>query len=389
MKLKLTLLPKVVIAIVLGIACSYFFPVWAVRVFATFSSLFSNFLGFIIPLLIIGLVAPGIADLGKGAGRLLLITALIAYGSTIFAGIFAYFSCRLAYPWFLTPSAGETIINTSTTSISPYFEISIPPIMSVMSALVLAFILGISLAVIKGNTIKSVLGEFREVIILVIQKVIIPILPLFIFCIFLKLCAEGVFTSLLDDFLLVIVVIIVLHILLLLIQFAIAGAVTRKNPFRALKTMLPAYLTALGTQSSAATIPVTLAQVKKNGVNPDIADFTVPLCATIHLAGSTLKIVSCAFALSYMNGLPSDAGLYIGFIMMLGIVMIAAPGVPGGAIFASIGLISSMLGFDSNLSGLMIALYITMDSFGTACNVTGDGAIALIVNKIYNKTPAK
>lgn len=389
MKLKLTLLPKVIIAIVLGIACSYFFPVWAVRVFATFSSLFSNFLGFIIPLLIIGLVAPGIADLGKGAGRLLLITALIAYGSTIFAGIFAYFSCRLAYPWFLTPSAGETTINASTTSISPYFEISIPPIMSVMSALVLAFILGISLAVIKGNTIKSVLGEFREVIILVIQKVIIPILPLFIFCIFLKLCAEGVFTSLLDDFLLVIVVIIVLHILLLLIQFAIAGAVTRKNPFRALKTMLPAYLTALGTQSSAATIPVTLAQVKKNGVNPDIADFTVPLCATIHLAGSTLKIVSCAFALSYMNGLPSGAGLYIGFIMMLGIVMIAAPGVPGGAIFASIGLISSMLGFDSNLSGLMIALYITMDSFGTACNVTGDGAIALIVNKIYNKTPAK
>ena len=174
-----------------------------------------------------------------------------------------------------------------------------------------------------------------------------------------------------------------MHILLLLIQFCIAGAISKKNPFKALMTMLPAYVTALGTQSSAATIPVTLAQTRKNGVRKEIADFVIPLCATIHLSGSTLKIVACAYAISLSLGLPSGFDLYSGFIMMLGITMVAAPGVPGGAIMAAIGLIASMLGFDANMQGLMIALYIAMDSFGTAGNVTGDGAIALIVNSMH------
>lgn len=384
-KIKLPLLVKILIGLVLGICCSLFFPDWLSRVFITINSLFSNFLGFIIPLLIIGLVAPGIAELGKGAGRLLWITALIAYGSTVFAGYFSYFSCSLAYPKIidLGDSTFSAFHGLGGNDLTPYFVVDMPPVMSVMSALILAFLLGLGLAVVKGEAFKSVLGEFKEVIILVIEKVIVPFLPFYIFGIFLEIGAEGNITAVLGLFIKVIVVIFILHVLLLLIQFSIAGAFAHKNPFKALVKMLPAYLTALGTQSSAATIPVTLAQAKKNGVEPQIADFVIPLCATIHLAGSTLKIVACALAISMVSGMPHDIGLYTEFILMLGITMVAAPGVPGGAIMAALGVIASILGFDANLQGLMIALYITMDSFGTACNVTGDGAIALVVNKIY------
>ncbi|MDD2477094.1 MAG: cation:dicarboxylase symporter family transporter, partial [Dysgonamonadaceae bacterium] len=187
----------------------------------------------------------------------------------------------------------------------------------------------------------------------------------------------------------VIIVIFVMHILLLLFQFVTAGAIANKNPFRALMTMMPAYMTALGTQSSAATIPVTLMQAKKNGVDEEVADFVIPLCATIHLSGSMLKIVACAFAIMYMTGMNAGIEVFAGFIMMLGITMIAAPGVPGGAIMAAIALLQSMLGFDETLTGLMIALYITMDSFGTACNVTGDGAIALVMNRVNKRLRKK
>ena len=221
---------------------------------------------------------------------------------------------------------------------------------------------------------------------MVIRRVIIPLLPLYIFGIFLKMGVEGTVMTILGLFLKVIIVIFVLHVALLLIQFCIAGAVAGKNPLRSLRNMLPAYMTALGTQSSAATIPVTLAQAKKNGVRAEVADFVIPLCGTIHLSGSTLKIVACALALSIMTGMPSDIGVYTEFIFMLGIAMVAAPGVPGGAIMASIGIIGSILGFDEDMQGLMIALYIAMDSFGTACNVTGDGAIAMIVDRIFKRS---
>lgn len=386
-KISLPLLAKVVIGIILGIVFSLFLPEWAVKVFVTLSSIFSNFLGFIIPLLIVGLVAPGIAELGKGAGKLLGITSLIAYASTVFAGLLSYYSCLLTYPSIIdrTPETMSKFQGLASSSIEPYFTINMPPVMSVMTALILAFVLGLGLAKVQGGTFRGVLNELKEVIEMVIKNVIIPILPFYIFCIFLKIGAEGSVVAVLGLFIKVIAVIFVIHILLLVIQFLIAGAVAKKNPFKALATMLPAYMTALGTQSSAATIPVTLAQAKKNGVSSEIADFSVPLCATIHLAGSTLKIVACAYAISYMLGMPTDIGLYLGFIMMLGITMIAAPGVPGGAIMAALGVLSSILGFDENTLGLMIALYIAMDSFGTACNVTGDGAIAMVVDKIYKK----
>ena len=385
-RIKMSLLLKIVIAILLGIGCSYFFPDALARVFVTFNSLFGNFLNFIIPLLILGLVAPGIAELGRGAGRMLGVTTLLAYGSTVLSGYFSYGVCSVTYPLILDQSSfSSSEALAAAEGLEPYFVIDMPPLFGVMSALVLSFVLGLALASVKGNVFRTMLCEFREVIMLVIRKVIIPLLPLYIFGIFLKMGVEGTVMMIVSLFLKVIIVIFVLHIALLLIQFCIAGAVAGKNPFRCLRTMLPAYMTALGTQSSAATIPVTLAQAKKNGVRAEVADFVIPLCGTIHLSGSTLKIVACAFAISFMTGMPTDPGLYTEFIFMLGIAMVAAPGVPGGAIMASIGIIGSILGFNEDMQGLMIALYIAMDSFGTACNVTGDGAIALIVDRIFKK----
>ncbi|MBR5857182.1 MAG: dicarboxylate/amino acid:cation symporter [Bacteroidales bacterium] len=387
MKLKkIGLLPKIIIAIILGIVCSTFFPTFLTRIFVTINGVFGNFLSFVIPLIILGLVAPGIAELGKGAGKLLGITALIAYASTLIAGFFSYFTCRWSYPLVLTkdPSFGANS-NLGIDAIEPYMTIDMPPVMGVTTSLILAFILGLGLAVINGNTFKNVLFEFRDLVTKLISSAIIPFLPIYIFGIFLKMGAEGQVGAVLQVFIKVIAIIFVMHILLLLFQFIIAGTISGKNPFKALVTMLPAYMTALGTQSSAATIPVTLEQAKKNGVNPDIAGFVIPLCATVHLAGSILKIVACAYAIVWMMGLPDGLDLFGGFICMLGITMVAAPGVPGGAIMAALGLLASMLGFDEPTQGLMIALYIAMDSFGTACNVTGDGAIALIVDKIYKK----
>ena len=231
--------------------------------------------------------------------------------------------------------------------------------------------------------------DFKEIIVRTIEVVILPLLPFYIFGIFLNMTHSGQVYSVLLVFVKIIGIIFLLHIFLLIFQYSVAGMVVKRNPFKLLYKMLPAYFTALGTQSSAATIPVTLEQTKKNGVSENIAGFVIPLCATIHLSGSTLKIVSCALALMIMQGMSYDFQLFAGFIFMLGITMVAAPGVPGGAIMAALGILNSMLGFDDSAQALMIALYIAMDSFGTACNVTGDGAIALIMDKIMNKTPLK
>ena len=381
-KMKLGLLPRIIIAIALGIVCGLFFPGWIVRIFLTVNSLFGNFLNFIIPLLILGLVAPGIADLGEGAGRLLLITALLAYGFTLFSGFFTYFTCDLSYPWLLNTSDKLSAVADNTVALQPYFTVEMPAVMGVMSALILAFTLGLGMSVIDGNRLKSVMDDFKDIINQVITAVIIPVLPLYIFGIFLNMTNSGQVAGVMNVFLKIILVIFVMTVVLLFIQFFIAGMVGKKNPLRLFRNMLPAYMTALGTQSSAATIPVTLEQTIRNGVRPDLAGFVIPLCATIHLSGSTMKIVACSMAIMLMSGMEINFAQFAGFIMMLGIAMVAAPGVPGGAIMAALGLLQSMLGFDETAQGLMIALYIAMDSFGTATNVTGDGAIAVIVDRI-------
>ena len=380
-KIKVGLLAKIVIAIILGIVCGLFFPEWLQRLFATFNGLFSNFLGFFVPLLILGLIVPGIANVGKSAGRLLGITVVLAYSFTLFSGFFTWGVCNSVYP-FLLEGATLSEVNESANSFVPYFTVDMPPLMGVMSALIAAFVIGLGLTMVGGKTLKAVFDDFSEIIVLTISKVIIPLLPLYIFGIFLSMSANDQVTSVLGVFIKLIVVIFIMTAVLLIIQFSVAGFVAKKNPFRMLKHMMTAYFTALGTQSSAATIPVTLQQTIKNGVDPAIAGFVVPLCATIHLSGSTMKIVACSLAIMLITGMELDPSVMVGFIFMLGITMVAAPGVPGGAIMAAVGILHSILGFDETAVALMIALYIAMDSFGTATNVTGDGAIAVIIDKI-------
>ena len=387
-KLKIGLLGKILIAIAIGIGIGLIAPAWMVRIFLTFNGIFSQFLGFAIPLIIVGLVAPAISDIGRTAGKMLLLTVAIAYGSTIFSGLVSYLTGAAFFPDMIQGGSSLQEV-TSAEELSPFFTVTIPPLMNVMTALVLAFTLGLGLAALDRQTLKDAIHDFEQVIIKTINSAIIPLLPLYIFGIFLNMTYVGQVFSILTVFIKIIGIIFLIHIGILILQFVIAGGLVKKNPFRLLWNMMPAYFTALGTQSSAATIPVTLEQTRKNGVSEEIAGFTVPLCSTIHMSGSTLKIVACALALMIMQGMPYDFGMFFGFIGMLGITMVAAPGVPGGAIMASLGLLQSMLGFNQEAQALMIALYIAMDSFGTACNVTGDGAIALIIDKIMGKTGPK
>lgn len=383
------LLFKVFLAIVLGIVFGQYFPESLNRVFATFNAFFGQFLNFAIPLIIMGLIMPAISDLGKGAGKLLLLTAGIAYGSTLFSGFMTYFTASNIFPALLESHVNDAAqITDAGRELLPYFSITIPPALDVMTSLVLAFVIGLGLASQEKSTLKLVVKDFQKIIMRLIEKVIVPLLPLFILGIFASMSFSGKVFSILSVFISIIGVIFALHILLLLLQYTIAGILTKQNPFKLLATMMPAYFTALGTQSSAATIPVTLEQALKNGVSEKIAGFVIPLCATIHLSGSIMKITACAMALMILHGMPFSFTLFAGFIFVLGIAMIAAPGVPGGAIMAAVGILQSMLGFNDEMLGLMIALYIAMDSFGTACNVTGDGAISLVVNKLTQEKVA-
>ena len=383
--IKFGLLPKILIAIAAGILFGLIFPEWAVRIFETFNGIFSQFLGFIIPLIIVGLVTPAIAKIGNKAGKMLVITVVIAYTSTLIAGFASYFIGDATFHSMIDSSSQTEIMQEGARKVPPYFSVPIPPLMEIMTALVLAFTMGLGIAKFRNKTLESAANGLEEIITWLIRSCIIPILPVYIFGIFLKMTYEGEVYSVMSVFIKIIGVIFLIHIGILMLQYIVAGAIAKKNPFKMLWNMLPAYVTALGTQSSAATIPVTLEQTRKNGVSEKVSGFVIPLCATIHLAGSTLKIVACALALMIYKDMPYDFGMFAGFICMLGITMVAAPGVPGGAIMAALGVLASMLGFSEVDCGLMIALYIAMDSFGTACNVTGDGAIAIIIDKWFNK----
>lgn len=386
-KFKIGLVGRIIIAMILGMLLGGYLPVKVIRAFSTFNGLFSQFLGFIIPLLILGLVAPAIADIGKKAGRMLLGTTALAYTATIISGFAAYFTADGIFPSLIEAGSLSTATAQGQDA-APYFSIEIAPLMGVMTALILAFVLGLGMANLRGMALHAAFNDFRDIIYRTIGKVIIPLLPIFIFGIVLNMSYSGQALSILHVFIKIIGIIFLLHIGVLLFQYCVAGLIARQNPLLMLWRMLPAYITALGTQSSAATIPVTLRQTIANGVNKDVAGFVVPLCATIHLSGSTLKIVACAIALMLMQGNPVEFTHLAGFILMLGVVMVAAPGVPGGAIMAALGVLHSMLGFGDNEQALMIALYITMDNFGTACNVTGDGALAVIINRFYKPDQA-
>ena len=384
---KIGLLPRLIIAIIIGILIGAYLPQIFTEILATFNGLFGNFLGFVIPLIIIGFIVPGIADLGKGAGKSLALTAGIAYTFTVFSGLLSYGAGSGLFPYILEPGS-LTIGNTDNPEhalLSPLFTIDMPPLMGVMSALMIAFILGIGISTIEGNVLKNSMSEFQEIVSKLITTIIIPLLPFHVMGIFANMTFAGQVGEIIGVFFKVFILVILLHLLVIGIQYLVAGSISRRNPLTLIRKMMPAYFTALGTQSSAATIPVTLEQTKKMGVRGFVADFVIPLCATIHLSGSTVTIITCALAIMTINGMAVSFLDFFPFILALGVTMVAAPGVPGGAIMAALGLLQSMLGFNDTLLSLMIALYLAQDSFGTATNITGDGAVAVIVDRFTKK----
>lgn len=389
-RFKLGLIPRLIIAIVLGIVVGQlaFVPEVVLRVFITLSSLFSSFLNFIIPLMIVGFVVRGIADLTEGAGKLLGITALTSYASTLIAGTIAYIVARTFFPLFITEELVAQITGAGE-GLEPIFTIPLIPMLDVTAAIVFAFIMGLSISWLKGRGQGQVLYEafsdFGDIIVRVLELIIIPFLPVYIFGNFANMSYSGAVFSVLSIFWRVFLIVIALHLLYVTAMFIMAGTYARKNPFRLIRNQVSGYLTAIGTQSSAATIPVNLRCAEKNGVSEDIRNFVVPLGATIHLAGSMITIVSCVTAILLMYQMPMSLSMIIGFIAMLGIAMVAAPGAPGGAIMAALPFMP-MVGITTEvLQQLMITLYITQDSFGTAANVSGDNAIAVFIDRLYRK----
>ena len=393
-KKKLGLVPKLIIAIILGILIGQFLPEEICRIVVTLSGLFSSFLKFVIPLMILAYVTMGIADLSQGAGKLLLITVALAYGSTLIAGTASFLVSINLFPSFMSADALDQIAATADASLSPYFSISLQSILDTLSAVALAFILGLCLSSMRGkqigNSLYNGMAEFSKIIDKVLHTVIIPLLPLYICGTFVDMTKSGKTFAILSILWKVFLVVIVMHLICILIQFVIAGAVSKKNPFELIKNQVPGYTTALGTQSSAATIPVNLECAKNDGVCEQIRNFVVPLCANIHMAGSMITITACATAVCLMNQLPISLGTVIPFIMTLGVAMVASPGAPGGSIMTALPFLYMIFGAeagdpDGAICAIMVALYITQDSFGTACNVSGDNAIGVIVNTIYER----
>ena len=393
-KKKIGLVPKLIIGIIAGILIGSFAPEFLVKVLVTASSLFSAFLKFVIPFIIIGFVTAGIADLATGAGKLLGVTTGIAYGSTIVAGTLAFIVASLIFPSFIGQSVASQIGDPEAGMLEPIFTIPLSPMVDVTAAIVFSFTMGLGISALrnndKGEILYNLFQEFQEIITKVLSTIIIPLLPIYIAGTFANITYAGQVWNILSIFWRVYLVVIPLHIVYLIIQFTTAGFVTGKNPLKMLKNQIPGYLTAVGTQSSAATIPVNVECAKNNGVSKEIREFCVPLCATIHLSGSIISVTSFAVAVLMMNGMDHGFSTVFLFILMLGIAMVAAPGAPGGAIMSALPFLP-MIGIpsDGGLASLMIALYLTQDSFGTAANVSGDNAIAAVVDHLNKKWSKK
>ena len=393
-KKKIGLVPKLIIGNIAGILIGSFAPEFLVKVLVTASSLFSAFLKFVIPFIIIGFVTAGIADLATGAGKLLGVTTGIAYGSTIVAGTLAFIVASLIFPSFIDPSVASQIGDPEAGMLEPIFTIPLSPMVDVTAAIVFSFTMGLGISALrnndKGEILYNLFQEFQEIITKVLSIIIIPLLPIYIAGTFANITYAGQVWNILSIFWRVYLVVIPLHIVYLIIQFTTAGFVTGKNPLKMLKNQIPGYLTAVGTQSSAATIPVNVECAKNNGVSKEIREFCVPLCATIHLSGSIISVTSFAVAVLMMNGMDHGFSTVFLFILMLGIAMVAAPGAPGGAIMSALPFLP-MIGIpsDGGLASLMIALYLTQDSFGTAANVSGDNAIAAVVDHLNKKWSKK
>ena len=367
---------KLVAGILAGLLLGLYAPEWVARVLFTAKTVIGQLITFTIPLIILFFIMSGIASLPKNSGKLLGKTVALSYCSTILAGLFAFTVASNLIPR-LTTAAEPTA--ESAIKLASYINLEIPPLFGVMSALAAAFVFGIGISATQATDLRRVADQGRDIIDRLLAKVIIPLLPFYIAGVFVEMTVEGTVLATLKTFGVVLVMAIIMHWLWLSVLFVGTGLALGRSPAQLIKNMLPAYFTALGTMSSAATIPVALQASKNNGVSDGIANFTVPLCATIHLCGSTITLVTCATAVMFLSEHLAIPGIdtMLPFIMMLGVIMIAAPGAPGGGVMSALGLLTSMLGFGEASIALMIALYLAQDSFGTACNVTGDGVIAL------------
>lgn len=392
-KLKFSLVIRLIFAIFLGIILGNFLPLSFVRIFKTFTSFFGSFLAFFIPFMIIGFVVIGIARLSEGAGILLALTAGISYISTIIAGLFSYTVAFNFYPNLISTDLVKSLqytISNNSMLVSPYFTIPLSPALDVTTAIVFAFMVGITISYMRkekiGETTFNIFNDFEMIVTRILNYFIIPLLPIHIFGIICELTYTGEVFSIIKLFITIYLCIFAMHYIYMLVMFSIAGTISKKNPFRLIKNQISGYLTAVGTQSSAATIPVNIQCGLKNGTSKEIVNFVVPLCATIHLSGSMITITSCVMGVLIMSGMNYSLTTILPFIAMLGIAMVAAPGAPGGAIMSALPFLY-MVNIDSNgpLGALLIVLYLTQDSFGTAINVSGDNAIAIYVDEFYKK----
>ncbi|CEN84415.1 dicarboxylate/amino acid:cation symporter [Paraclostridium sordellii] len=393
-KKNIGLIPKLIMAIIIGIVIGTYMPRELVQILVTASSLFSTFLKFVIPFIILGFVTAGIADLSSGAGKLLGATTIISYVSTVIAGLLAFTLIKTLFPFFMDPSLTSKIGDPEAGMLPAIFSIPLKPMIDVTAAIVFAFMMGLGISALrknnKGEVLYKIAFDFQSIIQMVLAKAIIPLLPLYIAGTFANIAFAGQVMNILSVFWKVYIVVMSLHLIYVALQFTVAGMYAKKNPIEMMKNQIPAYLTAVGTQSSAAAIPVNVDCAEKNGISKQIREFVIPLCATIHLSGSIISIVSFSVAVLMMNGMDSGINIVLPYIMMLGIAMVAAPGAPGGAVMSALPFFP-MVGIpaDGGLASLIIALHITQDSFGTAANISGDNAIAVAVDALNNKWSKK
>lgn len=331
-------------------------------------------------MLIIALIVPSIFELGKGAGALLAFTVALSYVLAVVAGFIGLGAGEMLSGFMMPSNAAAVGFDMASTS--PYFTIEMPAFIHTTSAVVVAFILGITLTYVRGNVIRRAMVEFRDIINMIIDKSIIPLLPLYVFGAFLDLCSKGSVWTIFMTYGKIALVAVVLIVVWIVLQYLLAGVVSQKSPFGAMWMMMPVFFTAMGTQSSAATIPVTLTHVKKLGVSKRVAEFVVPLCATINVSsGGVVGLLLCT-CIANANGLTISLQDYVGFIFMIGVACVASPSVPGGFTMALMSLAATMLGFDPTAQGVIVVLLLVLDGVNTACNVTSDGAMALIVDKM-------
>ncbi|HIR18368.1 dicarboxylate/amino acid:cation symporter [uncultured Cloacibacillus sp.] len=381
----LTSLPmKLLLGVIAGIAVGQFAGVALMNVVVTVRYILGQLILFCVPLIIIGFIAPSITRLGNNASKMLGVAVTIAYISSIGAALFS-----MAAGYIMIPNL-SIVTNVEGLQALPdlVFKLDIPPIMSVMSALALSMCLGLAAAWTKAKSITNALEEFQLIVLAIVTKIVIPLLPFFIAFTFCSLSYEGSITKQLPVFIQVILIVMAGHYIWMALLYGLAGIYTGKNPFDIIKNYGPAYITAVGTMSSAATLAVALRCAKKSEppLRDDMVDFGIPLFANIHLCGSVLTEVFFVMTISkILYGAIPPIETMVLFCLLLGIFAIAAPGVPGGTVMASLGLITGILGFDDSGTALMLTIFALQDSFGTACNVTGDGALTLMLTGYADK----